>query len=234
MLFRSVDGNRYLDFIGSWGPMLLGHGNEVVLEAVQKACLDGLSFGAATEREVEMAETMCRIVPNLEMVRMVNSGTEAVMSALRLARGATGKAKIIKFFGCYHGHSDSMLVKAGSGLLTNGTPDSRGVTPGAAQDTLLAHYNDLQSVRELFNQNQGEIAAVIIGPVAANMGDVAPLDGFLQGLRSLCEENFALLIFDEGITGFRLGLGGSAEYDGVRLDTGTYGKVIGGGMTVGV
>ncbi|NLV85811.1 MAG: glutamate-1-semialdehyde 2,1-aminomutase [Clostridiales bacterium] len=228
-----ADGNQYLDYICSWGPMLLGHGNELVREEVERACREGLSFGAATEREVQMAETMCSLVPSLEMLRMVNSGTEAVMSALRLARGATGREKVIKFIGCYHGHCDSMLVKAGSGLLTNGAPDSAGVTAGAAKDTLLAAYNDLSSVSSLFDEFSGQIAAVIVEPAAANMGLVLPKDGFLQGLRDLCTKNGALLIFDEVITGFRLSSGGAAEYYGVLPDIYAYGKIIGGGMPVG-
>ncbi len=228
-----ADGNQYLDYICSWGPMLLGHGNELVREEVEKACREGLSFGAATEREVQMAETMCSLVPNLEMLRMVNSGTEAVMSALRLARGATGREKIIKFIGCYHGHCDSMLVKAGSGLLTNGAPDSAGVTSGAAKDTLLAAYNDLSSVFSLFDEFSGQVAAVIVEPAAANMGLVLPEEGFLQGLRDLCTKNGALLIFDEVITGFRLAPGGAAEFYGVLPDIYAYGKIIGGGMPVG-
>ena len=228
-----VDGNTYLDYVCSWGPMVLGHNDPVVREAVIKAAGEGLSFGAATEREVEMAELMCSLVPGLEMVRMVNSGTEAVMSAIRLARGATGRNKIIKFKGCYHGHSDCLLVKAGSGLLTNGSPDSKGVTPGAAEDTLLADYNDLDSVSELFATNDGQIAAVIVEPVAANMGVVLPHEDFLPGLRAICDKNGALLIFDEVITGFRLSLGGAVQYFGVQPDIVTYGKIIGGGMPVG-
>jgi len=230
---RDEDGNEYIDYVCSWGPMLLGHNNDAVREAVLAACADGLSFGAATAREVEIAELMCGMVPGLEMVRMVNSGTEAVMSALRLARGVTGRDKLIKFAGCYHGHSDAMLVKAGSGLLTNGTPNSRGVTRGAAQDTLLAEYNDLSSVSALLEANPGEVAAVIVEPVAANMGVVPPQPGFLQGLRELCTRHGALLIFDEVITGFRLAPGGAVEYFGVRPDLVTYGKIIGGGMPVG-
>lgn len=228
-----VDGRKYLDYIGSWGPMILGHSNEKILEAVSKTMVDGLSFGAATELEVQMAELITDIVKPIEMVRMVSSGTEAVMSALRLARGYTGREKIIKFAGCYHGHSDSMLVKAGSGALTGGNPDSGGVTKGAAKDTLMADYNDLASVAELFSGNSGEIAAVIVEPVAANMGVVAPQAGFLQGLRKLCDEHSALLIFDEVITGFRLAIGGAMEYFGVDADLVTYGKIIGGGMPVG-
>ena len=193
------DNVTYIDFVGTWGPRILGD----------------------------------RLVPGMEMVRMVNSGTEAVMSALRLARGYTGREKLIKFAGCYHGHSDSMLVKAGSGALTNGKPDSAGVTRGAAQDTLLAQYNDLSSVEQLFQENPGEIAALIVEPVGANMGVVPPAPGFLQGLRKLCDENGALLIFDEVITGFRLALGGAQEYYGVQADLVTYGKIIGAGMPVG-
>lgn len=228
-----ADGKTYLDYVGSWGPMLLGHRDPAVEAAVLEAVRGGLSFGAATEREVEMAELMCRMVPGLEMVRMVNSGTEAVMSALRLARGATGRDKIIKFTGCYHGHSDGMLVKAGSGLLTNGTPDSSGVTAGAAADTLLAEYNDLASVRARFEAEPGAVAAVIVEPVAANMGVVPPEPGFLEGLRALCDEFGALLIFDEVITGFRLAPGGAVERFGVRPDLTVFGKIIGGGMPVG-
>ena len=230
---RDEDGNEYLDYVCSWGPMLLGHDEPRVREAVLAACAEGLSFGAATAREVEIAEQMCRMVPGLEMVRMVNSGTEAVMSALRLARGATGRDKLVKFIGCYHGHSDAMLVKAGSGLLTNGTPNSLGVPRGAAQDTLLANYNDLASVRALFAGNPGQIAAVIVEPVAANMGVVPPEPGFLEGLRALCTREGALLVFDEVITGFRLAPGGAAEYFGVTPDLYTFGKIIGGGMPVG-
>ena len=228
-----VDGNEYIDYIGSWGPMILGHSDELVLEAVSKAMTDGLSFGAATEREVEMAELICSMVPSVSMVRMVNSGTEAVMSALRLARGYTGRDKIVKFAGCYHGHCDSMLVKAGSGALTNGSPDSCGVTTGAAQDTLIAEYNNLSSVELLFQRHKDEIAAVIVEPVGANMGVVPPVSGFLEGLRRICDQNNALLIFDEVITGFRLAPGGAQEFFGISADLVTYGKIIGAGMPVG-
>lgn len=228
-----ADGEEYIDFIGSWGPMLLGHNYEPVIEAVKKTMENGLSFGAATGLEVEMAELMVDMVKPVEMVRMVNSGTEAVMSAIRLARGYTGRDKIIKFAGCYHGHSDSMLVKAGSGALTGGHPDSSGVTKGAAQDTLMAEYNHLDTVDALFQENQGQVAAVIVEPVAANMGVVPPATGFLEGLRRLCDKNGALLIFDEVITGFRLAPGGAMEYFGVTADLVTYGKIIGGGMPVG-
>ena len=228
-----ADGIEYIDYIGSWGPMILGHGHPEVLESVAKAIRDGLSFGAATEREVEMAEQICTMVPSVEMVRMVNSGTEAVMSALRAARGFTGRDKIIKFAGCYHGHTDAMLVDAGSGLMTQGIPGSAGVPEGCTKDTLTAAYNDLDSVRALFEANPGEIAAVIVEPVGANMGVVLPEEGFLPGLRSLCDENGALLIFDEVITGFRLGPSGAQGFYGVKPDLTTFGKIIGGGMPVG-
>lgn len=228
-----VDGNKYLDFVGSWGPMILGHNHPVVLEAVLEACREGLSFGAATEREVEMAELICSLVPSIEMVRMVNSGTEAVMSAVRAARGFTGRSKIVKFAGCYHGHSDAMLVKAGSGVMTAGIPDSAGVPEGCTQDTLTAVYNDLDSVKELFTAFGTEIAAVIVEPVAANMGVVLPQKSFLAGLRRLCDEYGSLLIFDEVITGFRLSLSGAQGYFGIDPDLTTFGKIIGGGMPVG-
>ncbi|MCQ2451578.1 MAG: glutamate-1-semialdehyde 2,1-aminomutase [Oscillospiraceae bacterium] len=228
-----ADGNKYLDFIGSWGPMILGHSNPVVLEAVEKAIRDGLSYGAATEREVTMAELICSIVPSVEMVRMVNSGTEAVMSALRLARGYTGRTKIIKFTGCYHGHCDAMLVKAGSGVMTQGIPDSAGVPKGCTEDTLTAVYNNLESVEALMDANPRAVAAVIVEPVGANMGVVNPAPGFLEGLRTLCDKNGALLIFDEVITGFRLALDGAQGYFGVQPDLTTFGKIIGGGMPVG-
>lgn len=227
------DGLEYIDFVGSWGPMVLGHSHPDILKAVYDRMVNGLSFGAPTALEVEMAEKMVEMVPHIEMVRMVNSGTEAVMSAVRLARGATGRDKLIKFEGCYHGHSDAMLVGAGSGALTQGEPDSAGVTAGAARDTLLAQYNDLSSVERLFDANPGAVAAVIVEPVAANMGVVPPQDGFLQGLRSLCDKHGALLIFDEVITGFRLAAGGAQQYFGVRADLVTFGKIIGGGMPVG-
>lgn len=227
-----VDGKEYIDLIGSWGPLILGHCCEAVEQAVSEAIRKGLSFGAPTSAEVDMAELVCQMT-GIEMVRMVNSGTEAVMSALRLARGATGRSKIIKFAGCYHGHTDAMLVKAGSGALTGGAPDSAGVPAEIAGDTLTANYNDLTSVEALLKANSGQVAAVIVEPVAANMGVVPPKPGFLQGLRKLCDENGALLIFDEVITGFRLAPGGAQEYFGVRADLVTYGKIIGGGMPVG-
>ena len=227
-----VDGKEYIDLIGSWGPLILGHCCEAVEQAVSDAIRKGLSFGAPTAAEVDMAQLVCEMT-GTQMVRMVNSGTEAVMSALRLARGATGRSKIIKFAGCYHGHSDSMLVKAGSGALTGGAPDSAGVPAEIAGDTLTANYNDLSSVEALMKANPGQVAAVIVEPVAANMGVVPPQPGFLQGLRRLCDESGALLIFDEVITGFRLAPGGAQEYFGVRADLVTYGKIIGGGMPVG-
>ena len=227
------DGKKYIDYVCSWGPMILGHNHPVIREAVEKAVKDGLSFGAPTRREVDIAELMVELVPNIEMVRMVNSGTEAVMSALRLARGATGRDKLIKFEGCYHGHSDCMLVNAGSSALAGGHPSSAGVPVGAAKDTLTAQFNDLDSVKELLEQNPGQVAAVIVEPVAANMGVVNPAPGFLPGLRQLCDQHGALLIFDEVITGFRLALGGAQEYFGVKADLVTFGKIIGGGMPVG-
>lgn len=227
------DGNTYIDYIGSWGPMLLGHADEDVEKAVIEAAKNGLSFGASTKAEVEIAELITGNIKHVEMIRMVNSGTEAVMSAIRLARGYTGKNKIIKFAGCYHGHCDSMLVKAGSGALTFSNPDSSGVTKGAAADTLIAEYNNIESVKKLFDENINEIACIVVEPVAANMGVVPPEDGFLQGLRDLCDKNSSLLIFDEVITGFRLCFGGAAEYFGVTPDLVTYGKIIGGGMPVG-
>lgn len=227
------DGNRYIDYIGSWGPMILGHQREEVLEAVRKQLERGMSYGAATRLEVDMAELMVELVPALEMVRMVNSGTEAVMSAIRTARGFTGKDKIIKFEGCYHGHADTLLVKAGSGVMTAGVPDSSGVPKGCVQDTLTATYNDLSSVEACFENNKGQVACVIVEPVAANMGVVLPEEGFLTGLRKLCDENDALLIFDEVITGFRLQIDGASGYFGVTPDLVTYGKIIGAGMPVG-
>ena len=228
-----VDGQKYLDYICSWGPMILGHNHPVIRDAVVRACENGLSFGCATEREVEMAEFICERIPHVEMIRMVNSGTEAVMSAIRVARGFTGKSKIIKFAGCYHGHSDALLVSAGSGVMTSGVPDSAGVPKGCTQDTMIAVYNDLESVKQLLEESNDEVAAVIVEPVGANMGVVPPKDGFLEGLRTLCDEHKALLIFDEVITGFRLKFGGAAEYFGVTPDLVTYGKIISAGMPVG-
>jgi glutamate-1-semialdehyde 2,1-aminomutase len=228
-----ADGNQYIDYIGSWGPMILGHNDDRVLDAIREQLSKGVSYGAATELEVDMAELMCSLVPSLEMVRMVNSGTEAVMSAIRTARGFTGRNKIIKFEGCYHGHSDGLLVKAGSGVMTSGVPSSAGITPNCVMDTLSAVYNDLESVKKLFEENPGEIACIVVEPVAANMGVVLPEEGFLLGLRELCDQEGALLIFDEVITGFRLSLGGASEYFQIKPDLLTYGKIIGGGMPVG-
>lgn len=228
-----VDGNKYLDYVCSWGPMILGHNHPEILKSVLDACKDGLSFGAATRKEVEMAELICEIVPSIEMVRMVNSGTEAVMSAVRTARGYTGRNKIVKFMGCYHGHSDAMLVKAGSGVMTSGVPDSAGVPAGCTEDTLSAIYNDLESVNALFQEMGKDIAAIIVEPVGANMGVVPPSEGFLKGLRELCDKYGSLLIFDEVITGFRLALDGAQGFFGVKPDLTTFGKIIGAGMPVG-
>ena len=228
-----ADGKSYIDYVCSWGPMILGHDHPVVREAVEKAVKDGLSFGAPTEREVEMAELMTELVPNIEMVRMVNSGTEAVMSAIRLARGATGRDKIIKFEGCYHGHSDCLLVKAGSGALTCGVPTSPGVPADVVKHTVVCRYNDLESVKEAFAANPGQIAAVILEPVAANMGVIPGKPEFIAGLRQLCDETGTVLIFDEVITGFRLSYGGAAQVYGVQPDMVCFGKIIGGGMPVG-
>lgn len=228
-----VEQKEYIDYVGSWGPMILGHGNEAILKSVGKVIHNGLSFGAPVEVEVQIAELIVRLVPGIDMVRMVNSGTEAVMSAIRLARGFTKQDKVIKFEGCYHGHSDSMLVKAGSGALTSGIPDSQGVPVNVASDTLNAVYNNISSVERLFEENRGKIAAVIIEPVAANMGVIAPREGFLKELKEICNKNSALLIFDEVITGFRLAKGGAQEYFGVTADIVTFGKIIGGGMPVG-
>ena len=227
------DGRKYIDYVCSWGPMILGHNHPVIREAVEKAVKDGLSFGAPTRREVEIAQLMIDLVPNIEMVRMVNSGTEAVMSAVRLARGATGRDKIIKFEGCYHGHSDCLLVNAGSSALAGGHPSSAGVPEDIVKHTLTAQFNDLASVEALLDAYPGQIACIIVEPVAANMGVVNPAPGFLEGLRALCDKSGALLIFDEVITGFRLALGGAQEYFGVKADLITFGKIIGGGMPVG-
>lgn len=224
------DGRRYLDYVCSWGPCILGHACPPVIETVQKACADGLTFGAPTQKEGILAEMICACVPDVEMVRLVSSGTEAVMSAVRLARGFTGREKIIKFAGNYHGHSDGLLVKAGSGMMTQSVPDSAGVPEGYAKTTLTAVYNDPDSVRRLMEENRGEVAAVVVEPVAANMGVVPPEPGFLEFLRAITEENGALLVFDEVITGFRLGLGGATEYTGVHADLHTFGKIVGGGM----
>jgi len=228
-----ADGNEFIDFVGSWGPLLLGHAHPTVLEAIRTAMAKGLSFGAPTEAEIELAEMIRRLMPNLEMVRMVNSGTEATMSAIRLARGFTGRDKIIKFSGCYHGHADYLLVKAGSGALTLGVPDSPGVPAAFALQTLTARYNHLDDVRQLAEMNAGEIAAIIVEPVAGNMGVIPPKPGFLQGLREICDREGLVLIFDEVMTGFRVAKGGAQEWYHVMPDLTTLGKIIGGGMPVG-
>jgi glutamate-1-semialdehyde 2,1-aminomutase len=227
------DGNAYIEMINSWGPMVLGHAHPVILEAVEKALKDSLSFGAPTRKEVEMAELICSMVPSIEKVRMVNSGTEATMAAIRVARGFTGRSKIIKFEGCYHGHGDSFLIAAGSGAITMGVPDSAGITQGTANDTLTAPYNNLEAVQQLLNANKGEVAALIVEPVAGNMGLVTPAPGFLEGLRSMCTQEGIVLIFDEVMTGFRLAKGGVQERMNVVPDMTTLGKIIGGGMPVG-
>jgi glutamate-1-semialdehyde 2,1-aminomutase len=228
-----VDGNQYVDYVSSWGPMILGHAFPPVIEAVRKAAEKSTSFGAPTEMEIHLAELMQQMVPNLERVRMVNSGTEACMSAIRVARGFTGRDKIIKFEGNYHGHGDSFLIKAGSGAMTFGTPSSPGVTQGTVKDTLNAQYNDIESVKQLFDAHKGEIAALIIEPVAGNMGCVPPAEGFLQELRSLCDAEGTVLIFDEVMCGFRVAPGGAQQRYGVNADLITYGKIIGAGLPVG-
>jgi len=227
------DGNKLIDYINSWGPMILGHAFEPVVNAVIERAKSGTSFGMPTALETEIAALAVSMVPNIDKIRFVNSGTEACMSAIRLARGFTNRDKIIKFAGCYHGHSDSFLIQAGSGGMTFGTPNSPGVTQGTAKDTLLAKYNDLDSVKELFASNKNEIAAIIIEPVAGNMGCIPPQEGFLQSLRSLCDENGTLLIFDEVMTGFRLAKGGAQELFEIKADIVAFGKVIGGGLPVG-
>jgi len=227
-----VDGTRYIDYVGSWGPAIVGHAHPEVVRAVQETARKGLSFGAPTELEVQMAETLCEMLPSLELVRLVSSGTEATMTALRLARGYTGRSKILKFEGCYHGHGDSLLVKAGSGALTFGQPSSAGVPPAIAGETLVLDYNDLDQVSHLFAQRADEIAGVIVEPVAGNMNLVAPRAGFLQGLRDLCDRYGAVLIFDEVMTGFRLHARGAQGLFGITPDITTLGKVIGGGMPV--
>ena len=228
-----VDGNRLIDYIASWGPMILGHVYEPVIEALTARAKKGTSFGMPTELETEIAKLAIEMIPNMDKIRFVNSGTEACMSAVRLARGYTSREKIIKFAGCYHGHSDSFLIQAGSGAITFGAPNSPGVTQGTAKDTLLAQYNDIESVERVFEQYPNEVAAIIIEPVAGNMGCIPPNKGFLEGLRSLCDRYGALLIFDEVMTGFRLAPGGAQERLNIRADIATYGKVIGGGLPVG-
>ncbi|MDE3742744.1 glutamate-1-semialdehyde 2,1-aminomutase [Maribacter polysaccharolyticus] len=227
------DGNKLIDYIASWGPLILGHAHGPVIDAVIEKAKKGTSFGMPTEIETDLAELAVSMVPNIDKIRFVNSGTEACMSAVRLARGYTGKDKIIKFAGCYHGHSDSFLIQAGSGAVTFGSPNSPGVTQGTAKDTLLANYNDLESVKELVKANKGSIAAVIIEPIAGNMGCIIPEKEFINGLRTLCTQENILLIFDEVMTGFRLGKGGAQEALGIDADIVTFGKVIGGGLPVG-
>ena len=228
-----LDGNQYIDCLASWGPMLFGHAHERILSAISEAALNGTSFGAPSENETVMAELIIKMVPSVEMVRMVSSGTEATMSAIRLARGYTGREAFVKFAGNYHGHGDSFLIKAGSGAMTLGIPNSPGITKGTAKDTLMAEYNNLASVEALFLEKGSEIAAVILEPVAGNMGVVVPTKEFLQGLRDLTTKYGALLIFDEVITGFRLAKGGAQEYFGIMPDLTTLGKIIGGGLPVG-
>ncbi len=227
------DGNKLIDYIASWGPLILGHAHAPVIDAIIEKAQKGTSFGMPTEIETELAKLAISMVPHIDKIRFVNSGTEACMSAVRLARGYTGKDKIIKFAGCYHGHSDSFLIQAGSGAVTFGSPNSPGVTQGTAKDTLLADYNDLEGVQKLVKANKGEIAAIIIEPVAGNMGCIVPKDVFMKGLRELCTEEGILLIFDEVMTGFRLARGGAQEALGIQADIVTFGKVIGGGLPVG-
>ncbi len=232
-ILTDVDGKNYIDYIGSWGPMILGHCYEPIVETLKKATENTTSFGAPTELEADIAELICEMVPAVEKVRMTNSGTEACMSAIRVARGYTNKEKFIKFEGNYHGHADAFLIKAGSGAITLGVPNSPGVTKGTAQDTLLASYNDLSAVKKIIEDNPNQIAAIILEPVAGNMGCIPPKKGFLEGLRSLCNEHHIVLIFDEVMTGFRLSKGGASEYYGVTPDMVTLGKIIGGGLPVG-
>ncbi|UOB18550.1 glutamate-1-semialdehyde 2,1-aminomutase [Abyssalbus ytuae] len=227
------DGNKLIDYIASWGPLILGHAHEPVVNAVIEKAEKGTSFGMPTAIETEIAKLAISMVPNIDKIRFVNSGTEACMSAVRLARGYTGREKIIKFAGCYHGHSDSFLIQAGSGAVTFGSPNSPGVTQGTAKDTLLAEYNNLENVKEIVLANKNEIAAIIIEPVAGNMGCIIPNPGFLEGLRKLCDENGILLIFDEVMTGFRLARGGAQELFNINADIVAFGKVIGGGLPVG-
>ena len=232
-ILTDVDGKNYIDYIGSWGPMILGHCHKPIVETLKKATENTTSFGAPTELEADIAELICEMVPAVEKVRMTNSGTEACMSAIRVARGYTNKEKFIKFEGNYHGHADAFLIKAGSGAITLGVPNSPGVTKGTAQDTLLAPYNDLSAVKKIIEDNPNQIAAIILEPVAGNMGCIPPKKGFLEGLKSLCNEHDIVLIFDEVMTGFRLSKGGASEYYGVTPDMVTLGKIIGGGLPVG-
>jgi len=228
-----ADGKKYIDYVASWGPMILGHANQAVVDAVKQTLEKGLGFGAPTEIETTLAKKVCELVPSIELVRMVSSGTEATMSAIRLARGFTGRDKIVKFEGCYHGHSDSLLVKAGSGALTLGVPTSPGVPAALAEHTLTLEYNNIDQVREVLSEVGGEVACIIVEPVAGNMNCIPPVDGFLQGLREVCDEHGVVLIFDEVMTGFRVALGGAQAYYGVKPDLTTLGKVIGGGLPVG-
>ena len=232
-MFTDVDGNKYIDYIGSWGPHLFGHNPSFIIEALNEAIQKGTSFGAPTEIEIKMAKLITEMVPSVEKVRMVNSGTEATMSAIRAARGFTNREKFIKFEGCYHGHADHFLIKAGSGALTLGVPTSPGVTKGNAADTLLARYNNIDSVKELFAKNKNEIAAVIIEPIAGNMGVIKAEDSFIQELRTICNEEKTVLIFDEVMTGFRVAKGGAQEILDIKPDLTTFGKIIGGGLPVG-
>jgi glutamate-1-semialdehyde 2,1-aminomutase len=227
------DGNEYVDLINSWGPMILGHAHPLIEEAIKEALTGSPSFGAPTRREVEMAELICTMIPSIEKVRMVNSGTEATMSAIRVARGFTGKEKFVKIEGCYHGHGDSFLIAAGSGAMTFGTPDSPGVTKGTAKDTLIAPFNNLEAIQEIFEANPGEVAAIILEPVVGNMGCVVPRQGYLKGLRKLCDDHNVILIFDEVMTGFRLSQAGAQQLYDVKPDMTTLGKIIGGGLPVG-
>ncbi|NGP89242.1 glutamate-1-semialdehyde 2,1-aminomutase [Fodinibius halophilus] len=232
-ILTDVDGNEYIDYVGSWGPMILGHSYEPVIEAVQETAAKSTSFGAPTEIEIKVAELVKKMVPNVDKIRMVNSGTEACMSAIRVARGYTGRDKVIKFEGNYHGHADSFLINAGSGALTLGQPSSPGVTKGTAKDTLTANFNDLHSVKKILNENEGEVAALVVEPVAGNMGCIPPKKGFLDGLRELCDAHDVVLIFDEVMTGFRIAQGGAQQRYGVDADLVTYGKIIGAGLPVG-
>ncbi|SHE76593.1 glutamate-1-semialdehyde 2,1-aminomutase [Fodinibius roseus] len=232
-VLTDVDGKEYIDYVGSWGPMILGHAYGPVIEAVQEAAAKSTSFGAPTEIEVKMAELVKQMAPGVDKIRMVNSGTEACMSAIRVARGYTGRDKVIKFEGNYHGHGDSFLINAGSGALTLGTPSSPGVTEGTAKDTLTADFNDLNSVKKLLNEYKGEVAAIIVEPVAGNMGCIPPQKGFLAGLRELCDAQDTVLVFDEVMTGFRVAQGGAQQRFGVTADIVTYGKIIGAGLPVG-
>jgi len=229
----SESGTKYIDYVGSWGPMVAGHAHPAVIKAVQETAVNGLSFGAPTVLETVMADRLCELVPSMDMVRMVSSGTEATMSAIRLARGFTGRDKIVKFEGCYHGHSDSLLVKAGSGALTLGVPSSPGVPAALAEHTVTLPYNDIAAVKESFSHIGGQIACIIVEPVAGNMNCIPPLPGFLEGLRDVCDEYGSVLIFDEVMTGFRVALGGAQAYYGIKPDMTTLGKVVGGGMPVG-